>query len=94
MKKSGFVIIFLIGAIVILSIVKVVLYNRISTSGVFLSKIEKEISYYKTENAILSEKLLISSSLKNVAGKAKELGFIKNDSLRVLKTSNSVALKQ
>ena len=95
MKKPALIIIFLIGIIVSLSFLKVVVYNRLSTSGVFVSKIEEEISFYKTQNAILSEELLTSSSLINIAAKASELGFTNKDqSLLVIKTSRSLAVKQ
>lgn len=93
MKKPRSIIIFLLGLIVALSIVKAIVYNRLSTSGVYVGKIEEEISFYKTQNAILSEKLLAFSSLTNVAVKATELGFAKNDYVMVLKTL-PLAVKQ
>lgn len=94
MKKPILIIIFLLGLIVVLSMVKAVMHNRLSTSGVFVGKVEEEINLYKTQNAILSEELLILSSLTNIAAKATELGFIKeNSSLLVLKTSRPLALK-
>lgn len=94
MKKSAFIIIFLLGLVVTLSLAKAIIHNRLSTSGVFISRIESGINSYKTENAILSEKLLTYSSLTNIASKALELGFAKEDSLMVLKASNSLAIKQ
>ena len=93
MKKPARIIIFLIGIVIILSVVKVVLYNRLSTSGTFVGKIEEEISSYKTQNAILSEKLLMSSSLTSLSAKAIALGFIRDDSSMVLRTL-PVAIKQ
>lgn len=95
MKKPYLLIIFLIGLTISLSVVKAAAYNRLSTSGVFVGKLEDEIDYYKTQNAILSEKLLTFSSLTYVADKAMESGFVKEDSsLMVLKTSRSLAVKQ
>lgn len=95
MKKPALVIIFLIGIIISLSIVKVIADNRLSTSGVFVGKVEEEISFYKTQNAILSEELLASSSLMNVAAKAVELGFTSEDSsVMVLKTSRPLAVNR
>lgn len=94
MKKPYFIIIFLIGLIITLSVIKVIVYNRLSTSGVFVGKVEEEINFYKTQNAILSEDLLILSSLTNIASHATELGFVKeNSSLVVLKTSRPLAIK-
>lgn len=94
MKKPAFVIIFLLGIVIVLSVVKVIIHNRLSTSGVFVSKIEKEIDFYKTQNAILSEKLLTQSSLTNISEKAEKLGFVKESSLMVLKTSRPLAVRQ
>lgn len=95
MKKPAVIIVFLLGIIITLSVVKAILYNRLSTSGVFVGKVEEENSYYKTQNAILSEELLSSSSLMNIADKALELGFTKEgSSLMVIKTSRPLAVNQ
>lgn len=95
MRKPTLIIIFLLGLIIGLSIVKVIVYNRLSTSGAFVGKVEEEISYYKTQNAILSEELLTSSSITNIAAKASELGFTNEDqSLLVLKTSAPLAVER
>ena len=95
MKKSYLIMIFLIGLIISLSIVKAVAYNRLSSSGVFVGKLGDSIDYYKTQNTVLSERLLTLSSLAHIANKALELGFVEEDSsLMVLKTSRSLAVKQ
>ncbi|MBI4096261.1 MAG: hypothetical protein HY425_00915 [Candidatus Levybacteria bacterium] len=95
MKKPYLLILFLIGLTIVLSVVKSVAYNRLSTSGVFVGKLEDKVDYYETQNAILSEKLLTFSSLTYIANKAVELGFVKEDSpLMVLKTSVSLAVKR
>ena len=95
MKKPVLIIIFLLGIIITLSLVKAVLYNRLSTSGVFVAEAEEKISFYKTQNAILSEELLTSSSLGNIVAKAEELGFTNKDSsLLVLKISRPLAVKR
>lgn len=74
--------------------VKAILYNRLSTSGTFVGEAEDEISFYKTQNALLTEKLLTLSSLTNIVKKAKEQGFVSEDkSFIVLKTSKSLAVR-
>lgn len=93
MKKCYILVIFLLGAAVVLSIGKAILYNALSTSGIFVSKVEQEISYYKTQNAILSEEFLTASSLTNVAEKALASGFTNESTLMILKTSRSLAVK-
>jgi len=93
MKKPSLIIIVLVGLVVALSMIKAIVYNRLSTSGVYVGKIEEEIGFYKTQNAKLLEKLLAFSSLTNISAKATELGFAKNTSLMVLKTL-PLAVKQ
>ncbi len=92
MKKTYVLILILLGLIISLSALKAVLYNMLSTSGIFVSKAESEISYYKTQNVVLSESILTASSLTNVSKKAKELGFTDEHILMVLKTSKSLAV--
>lgn len=95
MKKSALIIILLIGIVIALSVVKAIAYNRLSTEGVFVAEMEKQISIYKTQNAILSEELLTSSSLTNIVTRAEKLGFTnKNSSLLVLKASRPLAVKR
>lgn len=93
MKKSYILVIFLLGLAVSLSIAKAVLQNTLSTSGIFVSKAEKEIDFYKTQNAILSEELLTASSLTSIIEKAQQSGFTNENTLMVLKTSRPLAAK-
>lgn len=95
MKKPNLVIMVLIGLIVVLSVVKAVVHNRLSTEGVFIAEIEKKISFYKTQNVILSSDLLTSSSLTNIKDIALESGFTSKDqSLLVIKTSRPLVVKR
>lgn len=93
MKKHYAVIIFLLGLAIILSVAKAVLGNMLSTSGIFVSRAEQEINYYKTQNAVLSEKLLTASSLTDIAEKAEQSGFTSENTLMILKTSRPLAAK-
>jgi len=94
MKKPILTITILISIILILSVVKIFVSNRIATSGVFLGKIEEEINSYKTQNAQLSEKIYTLSSLTNVSQKALQLGYIDQKTDFVLNTQVPVAFKQ
>ena len=94
MKKSYILIIFLLGLIGVLSIGKAVLHNTLSTTGIYVGKTEQEIASLKTQNSILSEKLLAASSLTNIAEKAKQLGFINENKLMIVGTSKPLALNQ
>lgn len=94
MKKPIFLIILAIFVIVILSVVKTVVSGKLSTSGVSLSKIEEEISSYKTQNLILREKLLAVASLNSISSKAALLGFVEKKSEFVLTKPLPLAIKQ
>lgn len=93
MKKPYLIIIFLFGLVISLSVAKAMLHNMLSTSGVLVSKVESEINFYKTQNAILSEAFLKSSSLANIALKAQDSGFTSENNLMVLKTSRPLAIR-
>ena len=93
MKKSG-IILFITVTIILLSIAQTILSNMLSTSGVPMSKINKELQAYKTENTQIREKLFLRSSLINIASKAAELGFVESKSEFVLKTSMPLAVRQ
>lgn len=93
MKKAYTLIIFLLGLIVVLSMGKAFLHNMLSTSGIFVSKAEQEINFYKTQNSILAEELLTASSLTNIIEKAKQAGFTNENSLMILKTSRPLAVR-
>lgn len=70
--------------IVFLSIVQVVVSNRIATTGVTLSKLSEEVGAYRKQNAILREEILFSSSLMHIASEAANLGFVQAESEFVL----------
>lgn len=94
MKKSSVTILILIATIIALSIVQTGISNKLSTKGIMVSKIESEINYYKTQNAILSEKLLSYASLTNLTSRASKLGFAKKRSEITLGSSLPLAFKQ
>lgn len=86
MKKTGFFITSLILIILFLSVVQVVVSNRLSTTGVELGRLQGEIKDYKNENALMKEKLLTFSSFTHIASIASKEGFVRNKSY-VLMTS-------
>lgn len=94
MKKESFIIAFLIFTIMSLTVVQVVVSNRLSTDGIAFEKIEEEIRHYKAENSMLLERVLAASSLKNIATKAATLGFVDDKSQLVIKTSLPLAAKR
>jgi len=65
----------LIVVVLLLALARVMVSNRISTSGVALGRLNEEIQSLRVENDLLSEKLLSLSSLNNLASEAAKLGF-------------------
>lgn len=94
MKKQGIFFITTVVAIVIaLSIGQVVVANSLSTTGITLSNIEKEITAYSLENSLLKEKLLAEGSLQHIASKAATIGFVETKSQIVIGSSLPIAIK-
>jgi len=94
MKKPALFIGILILLVVILSVVKIFVSNKIATSGEILGEYQQEIDSYKTENAILAERVYSISSLTNIASEASRLGFIEQGSDFVLNGQLPIAAKQ
>lgn len=94
MKKPIFIITAIVLTIVVLSVVRVVVSNSISTGGIALDKIEEDLSSYKTQNAILKEKLLTITSLDYISSKASMLGFTMDKSSFTLNKPLPLAIKQ
>ena len=93
MKKAYILVIIILGLVFSLAVGRSILQNMLSTSGIFIGKAEKEINFYKTQNAILSEELLIASALTNIIEKAHKSGFVSGDALMVIKTSRPLAVR-
>lgn len=94
MKKPILIISIIVLSIIVLSIGRVVVSNGMSTSGIALDQIQTEISYYKTQNTILREKLLSMTSLDYIASKASVLGFVESKTNISLDKSIPLAIKQ
>lgn len=94
MKRSLFFLSFLIISIAILSVLQVLISNRLSTSGIELSKLNEQIKSYKKENYILSEKLFIATSLTSVASNASQIGFVENSEQVYLNAPLPLAVKR
>lgn len=76
MTKPLLILGFLFTVIIALSLAHVVVSNSLSTTGIVLSKLEKQIDKYKKENALLSEYVLTQSSFTEIASQAAEMGFV------------------
>lgn len=84
---------FIIALVVVFSLVQVFVSNRLSTTGLVLGKLEEEIAFYEKQNSLLSEKLLLSSSLVHLASAAAEFGFIEEKSQVTLKSPLPIAFR-
>lgn len=80
MKKPALFLACVIVLVIILSLVQVVVSNRLSTTGLMLGKLEEESAFYKNQNSLLSEKLLLASSFTHLASTAAEFGFVEGKS--------------
>lgn len=92
MKKTH-IVVGIVSLILLLSIVQIVVSNRLSTTGIVVDKIEKEAALYQKENAILREKIYVASSYTMIASHAAELGFTDTTTDIVLTSPLPVALK-
>lgn len=92
MKK--FLLLFIIGTVILLSLVQTILSNTLSTSGTLMNKINKEIQAYKTENSKLSEKLFAATALTNIAIKAAKAGFSQSKNQFLVNKSLPLAVRQ
>ncbi len=75
MKKLILVASTLFIVVIVLAVLQVMMTNMLSTDGAQLSELQAEVSRYKRENALLSEKILQASSLTTISEKATEQGF-------------------
>ncbi len=93
MKKPALIITSLIFVILVLSIVRISVSNRISTSGIDIANIEDKVSSFKKENLILQEKVLALGSYTEIASKAATLGFVPSKANLVISTATTVAIR-
>ncbi len=77
-----------------MSVVQVIVSNRLSTTGTELGELQDKITQYKKENAIIREKVLVASSLDHIASSAAELGFSDTNNHVFLSAPLPIALKQ
>ena len=94
MKKPALIIFIQIFVILTLTVIRVSVTNRISTSGIEVASIEQSIDSIKKENLILQEKLLTLSSYTEIASHAAEVGFVSNKTNFAISSTVPVAIKQ
>ena len=94
MKKYKLILKILFSFVILLSVLQIVVSNQLATTGIALGKIDDALKVYKEENEIIREKLLISSSLFQIASKAASLGFVEKKSQVVFIGSLPLAIKQ
>lgn len=92
-RFSGWAIVFLFIAVVILSGSKVFVANRLVGASEKLRKLDIEESRLQNENQILSEEVRINQSINTIEIKAQNLGFVKNNRFAYLLPSPKIALR-
>lgn len=92
MRKSKLLLV-LFSFILVLSVVQIIVSNRLSTTGIALGKIDQKVNMYNQENEKLREQLLTMSSLTQIASVASSLGFVSNKSQVVLTAPLPIAIR-
>jgi len=91
MRKPALIITSLVFVILVLSVVRISVANKIATSGIELQSIEDHVASLRRENLILQEKFLTLSSFTQISSRAGELGYVASRANLVISTSVSVA---
>ena len=78
MKKTLFLLLLFI--VLGLSILHIIVSNRLSTAGVELDTVQKQLTFYRKQNLILQEDVLDNSSLFHIASAAATMGFVNEKS--------------
>lgn len=94
MKRPFIIILLFIFTIISLSVLRVALSNKLSTTGIELENLQVQLINYSKENTILEEKVLQVSSLINLSNEAKTLGFVETKSEVFLTNPVPLALRQ
>lgn len=93
MKRSNLILTGLVLISLGLAVVRIVVSNTMTTSGLALDQINKDLNSYKIQNEVLEEKYLVLSSLTFIASEAARLGFTDTKTNLVL-TSPKTALNR
>lgn len=93
MKKPFFILAMLFLTIGILFGARSFASTRITTSGLELGEIQEQTSYYKTQNAILREKIFSLSSLNHVSETAEKVGFVESKSTFAVGGARPIAIR-
>lgn len=91
--KYKFLLKSLVISALVLALVRVVVSNIISTSGVELGRINEEIAQVKLQNDGLREEFFSKTSMENIATQAAKLGFTDKKENFVLTSPLPVALR-
>lgn len=92
-SRSTFLLFSIFFLIIILTVVQLLVSNKLATSGVILSSLRQEVLEKKQENEILKTEIAKASSLVNIASQAASLGFVKNNNPLAISTSQTFALR-
>jgi cell division protein FtsL len=93
-KKSSFfkaIVIFLIIAMIGLSLTRLVLSNILATSGQFLAAANQKIEILSQENQKLENEISKSTSLAIIEDYAKHAQLVKTVNIEILPTSKPIA---
>ncbi|MBN1263324.1 MAG: hypothetical protein JW991_03115 [Candidatus Pacebacteria bacterium] len=83
---------YIFGGILLLALIQLFASHRLATAGKLVAEIEAEAAVIKTQNDYFIEDLDRLSSLTNISGKARGLGFIPAGEVLYLAPQIPVAL--
>ena len=91
-KKNTLLV--LIITIIVLSVVKIGISNKMSTNGIELGILQTQIASLDTQNYILQQKYLSQASLLTIEQKAKAEGFVPDSNEYFVSLSQHLASTQ
>lgn len=95
MKNRGILLLSIIFfLILVLTFAQIIVSNRLSTSGVRLAEVRREIEVYRQENQLLKGELSQATSINAIAQRASDAGFTRDSSPLVFGPGPVVALKE
>jgi cell division protein FtsL len=78
--------------VILLAVVQLVLTHRLATSGEAMKELEIKSERLKEKNELLKEETTALGSLRRIAQKAEEMGFVAQNNLLPLKPEIPVAM--
>lgn len=93
MKKIYYVVLFLACTAITLEALVIYLSNQKAGDSIGVSEMKQEIAVIEEENRHLKREVLQFASLKNIASKAAEIGFVQESKYITLDGNDTIAAR-